>query len=222
MTVLKANRPRGFTVVELLIVITIISFIAALLLPALSGAKNKGKGADCISRLKQIGIGFRLWANDNDDLPWNLDVSKGGSLGSIDWADNFRTVSNELNSPKLLACPSDDLKAPADKWQTLDGDRHISFFLGYDAQESKAQTILAGDRNVYGGGGGMDLNWNTFVGSSIDATWDDTMHKRRGYVVLSDGSVHQMTTPQLREQVSTALNSGSTTNVVFSLPRGVP
>src|SRR5215210_5676855 len=90
MTVRKAYRPRGFTIVELLIVIAIISFIAALLLPALSGAKNRGKGADCISRLKQIGIGFRLWGNDNEDylFPWSVDVSKGGSMGSIDWTDN--------------------------------------------------------------------------------------------------------------------------------------
>jgi prepilin-type N-terminal cleavage/methylation domain-containing protein len=222
MTVLKANRPRGFTIVELLIVIAIISFIAALLLPALSGAKNKGKGADCISRLKQIGVGLRLWANDNDDaFPWAVEVIKGGSMGSIDWTDNFRAAANELSTPKILVCPSDTERTAGDKWSTLDGDRHISFFLGYDAQESKSQTVLAGDRNVYGGGGGNDLTWNTAVGSSVDATWDDTMHVRQGYVVLSDASVHHTTTGQLKEQVSSALSVGGSTNVIFSLPRGV-
>src|SRR5687767_12806573 len=80
MTVPKAKSPRGFTIVELLIVIAIISFIAALLLPALTGAKNRGKGADCISRLRQIGIGFRLWANDNEGyFPWSVEASRGGS-----------------------------------------------------------------------------------------------------------------------------------------------
>lgn len=222
MTVLKANRPRGFTIVELLIVIAIISFIAALLLPALSNAKNRGKGADCISRLKQGGVGFRLWANDNEELfPWQVETNKGGSVGSIDWTDNVRAVSNELSTPKVLACPSDNQRMPHDNWGTLDGDKHLSFFVGLDAQESKAQTVLAGDRNVYGGGGGNDLTWSTAVGSSVDAKWDDTMHVRQGYVVLSDASVHHTTSAQLCEQVSAALASGSS-RVIFSLPRGVP
>lgn len=222
MTVPKANRPQGFTIVELLIVIAIISFIAALLLPALSGAKNRGKGADCISRLKQVGVGLRLWANDNEDsFPWAVDVSRGGSLGSIDWTDNFRAASNELVTPKILACPSDNKKTRFDDWLMLNGERHISFFLGYDAQESKAQTILGGDRNIYGGGGGHDLTWNTAIGSSIDATWDDSMHMRQGYIILADASVHHTTTAQLREQVSAALAGGGTTKVIFSLPRGV-
>jgi type II secretory pathway pseudopilin PulG len=209
--------------VELLIVIAIISFIAALLLPALTGAKNRGKGADCISRMKQLGSGLRLWANDNEEaFPWSVDVARGGSMGSIDWTDNFRALSNELSTPKILACPSDTEKTAHDRWTTLNGDRHISFFLGYDAHESKAQTILSGDRNVYGGGGGTDLSWNTAVGSSIDATWDDNMHVRQGYIILSDASVHHTTTSQLREQISAVLgNSGPNARVIFSLPRGV-
>lgn len=223
MTELKAKRPRGFTIVELLIVIAIISFIAALLLPALSGAKNRGKGADCISRLRQIGVGFRLWANDNEGFfPWHLPASKSGSADSIDWTDNFRAVSNELQTPKILACPSDDLKRAHDNWSTLDGARHISYFLGFEAHESKPQSILAGDATMSGGGGGTDrLMWNTSVGSSIDAEWLDTAgHGRHGYIILADGSVHQTSTPQLREYISGALSSGST-QVVFSLPRGV-
>jgi len=214
--------------VELLIVIAIISFIAALLLPALTGAKNRGKGADCISRLKQIGIGFRLWANDNEELfPWSVDVSKDGSMGSIDWTDNFRAISNELATPTILVCPSDNQRTAFSTWGVangvrLDGARHISFFVGYDAQESRPQTILAGDRNVYGGGGGNDLSWNTAVGSSIDAAWDDTMHVRQGHIILSDGSAHHTTTAQLREHISLVLgNASPTARVIFSLPRGV-
>jgi len=223
MTVLKYNRPRGFTIVELLIVIAIISFIAALLLPALSNAKSRSKGVAWITPLKQGGgIGPRMFANDNDDLfPWQLDVAKGGSLGSIDWTDNFRAMSNELVTPKILACPSDNQKTQHDDWATLDGDKHISIFVGLEAQPSKPMTILAGDRNVYGGGGGMDPYWTAAVGSSVDAAWDDTIHGRQGYIVLSDASVHHTTSAQLKEYVSAALANGST-NVTFSLPRGIP
>lgn len=208
-------------------VIAIIAILAALLLPALAGAKKKGKGAECISNLRQIGVAFRVWANDNDDqFPWFVDVSKGrrivkgGSLNSSDWTDHFRSVSNELNTPKILFCPTDKQRSAHDQWPTLDGDRHISFFVGTDSTEAHPESIVSGDRNVYGGGGGMDLTWNTSLGSSIDAAWDNTMHDNNGYLLLSDGSVQHATTSQLREQITAALSSGST-NVTFSLPRGV-
>ena len=67
----------------------------------------------------------------------------------------------------------------------------------------------------------MDLTWNTAVGSSIDAAWDTTMHNNSGYLVLADSSVQRTTTSQLREHLSMGLSSGGTTNVIFSLPRGV-
>jgi prepilin-type N-terminal cleavage/methylation domain-containing protein len=223
MTVQKVNCPRGFTIVELLIVISIISFIAALLLPALSNAKNRGRGADWINRLKQCGVGSRVFSNDNDEaFPWQIEVGKGGSLGSIDWTDHVRALSNELVTPKILASPLDRERAEYDDWTTLDGDKHVSTFVGLEAQESKSQSILFGDRTVHGGGGGAEPFWTASVLTSVDAAWDDTINKgRKGYIVLSDGSVHHMSTAQLREQIAAAIANGCK-QVTFSLPRGIP
>ena len=125
----KALGPlRAFTLIELLVVIAIIAILAALLLPALSSAKSRASRIQCSSQLRQLGIGFALFATDQDDRypPAGYGVSNTSQLAWDCWIHRY-IGGNAPDADLIMAlvptmyCPKIEL-CPADRMPTLASD----------------------------------------------------------------------------------------------------
>ncbi|MGV3772387.1 MAG: type II secretion system protein [Verrucomicrobiales bacterium] len=118
------NKKDGFTLIELLVVIAIIAILAGMLLPALSRSKAKAQAIKCLSNVKQIGLGFILYADENNDsYPQHFGwLAYGGRVGAISdakmnpslkfsmgitQAEKTRPLNKYIQNLDVFGCPAD-------------------------------------------------------------------------------------------------------------------
>ena len=123
----RPPNSRGFTLIELLVVIAIIAILAAMLLPALAGAKAKAQRIKCNNNMRQLGMGLIMFAGDHDDMfpPAGYEVSAGTQYTWDDWINPYIGGKASESDLQLAVMPPEKcpqiLKCPADIIETAPG-----------------------------------------------------------------------------------------------------
>jgi prepilin-type processing-associated H-X9-DG protein len=99
---MKRSRYNGFALVEAIVVIAIIAIIAALLLPALNRARERGMAMVCLNNTRQLNVGWQLYVEDHDGLlPCNYAMVGTSFRTNLNWVNNVLT--SDLNSDNTNA-----------------------------------------------------------------------------------------------------------------------
>lgn len=218
------SRGRAFTLIEMLVILAVLLLLAAVILPRPTHNGIAASRIRCVNNLKQVGLAFRIWAEDhNGKFPMQVSTNDGGAMEFVGGPDTYRifqVMSNDLNTPKILFCPQE-----TDRWRKrastfrpvipagsrdqvlFKSNTNLSYFAGVDAADLHPNMFLSGDHNITNGlpirDGVLTLTTNRPAG------WTAGVHVNVGNILLADGSVQSFTTSALREALG---HTGTTTN----------
>lgn len=213
-----ACRRAAFTLVELLVVISVVSLLIALLLPALSLARETAMSVNCLSQMRQIGLGLRLYLNDNDQLyPYGVDYG----YGAAPWPG---VVHEYLNSYDVWQCPKHTFTVDwtSKKVTPFDGWRKIwdKFPVPWDDPFSYGYNML-GNYPPFGNGLG-ERPYNPSTGGIDIKTHENEVVFPSKLFALTDSDANNIWDtvfqPNLLEpaQLAGARHLNNLTNVVYA------
>lgn len=189
-----AHHRAGLTWIDILVVVATVALLAGLLIPALGKAKARSSRINCVSQLKQIGLGMRMFSSDHqDNFPWRVPKKDGGSMEYSESAEVFRhflSASDEISSTRVLTCPNDADRVKATGWNSL-SNINVSYFVGLDSREDRPASVLSGDRT-------LSISSKPFSGLMVISSNSQPrvlpgVHQGAINLAFGDGSAQQMT-----------------------------
>jgi prepilin-type processing-associated H-X9-DG protein len=194
---------QRLTLPEVLLAILTVGLLVMIFLPHIAREQAKASRTSCVNNLKQIGLAHRVFAQDHgDEFVFRIPREQGGSPEAVSSPQvfaHYAALSNELNSPKVLVCPTDNQRRPAASFELL-RNTNISYFVALDANGERPQSLLSGDRNIEAGP--LKNGFLLVLTSNSLPAWSSAMHNRAGNIGLADGSVQQVDNQRLRELIS--------------------
>jgi type II secretory pathway pseudopilin PulG len=205
------------TLLEVIVVVSIIAFLIAMLLSFLAPHHSGAQRISCSNNLKQVNLAYRIWTGDNNDkYPMQVSVINGGTMelvGGPDAWKTFQVMSNELSTPKILYCPQDSAHGGAATNFGDDLKNKISYFVSANATVANTDVLLSGDDHFLINGSSVQPDL-VEVTSNTPIAWDSSRHvfvkthawffkKKTGWgnIGLGDGSVQSLSSSELLEQI---------------------
>jgi hypothetical protein len=146
-------------------------------------------------------MAFKTWALDTTNSPPGYTVGSRSTplpTAPIEVFQRFQLLSNELSTPLILTCPADD-RTPAKNWGRGFSNSNVSYFVALDVNDACREMLLSGDRNLTNG---TVIRQNVLILTTNNPVgWTEKIHKRNGNVLIEDGSVQQLSSARLQQQV---------------------
>ena len=207
------RKSHAFTRLELAAVLGALGLLALLVLPAFANQHERSARVLCVNNLRLMGQAVQQWGTEHGGqvswrTPWangTMDGTAGHPLARNIWFQWY-WLSNELRTPKILACPSDAQKTPANNWSTSpDGgflnshyqNRAVSYLIGLHVFPEDPDGLVAGDRNIRFNGVGDCFSGITgvpLISTHSSGSWGigDGLHIEAGNYLLKDGHVEEL------------------------------
>lgn len=158
VNVATPTKKTAFTLIEVLVVISIIAILAAILFPVFARVRENARRSSCLSNLRQIGLGLQQYTQDNDEQnsrSWYVSSGPSSALASYKWMD---AIYPYVKSEQVFNCPSHNLPvniAPS-----------ASIFDSYRFRDGTRWGSYAANVTYFGDG-----NFNPFLSRNV-ASWE--------------------------------------------------